>query len=819
MTARHFHTVLLLVPFCSGSMLLGQSVARLRGVVIDPQGRPIAPARLSLFSSANATQIDQVQSVEGQFEFAEVPYGRYLIQASADGFRQTTVPVYFEPNANNPVQVHLQIEGVQQTVVVTAEAAAQSVDEIAKSVSVIGRGEIDDRDEYSLSETVRNVPGLVVRNLGGPGQSTSIRSRGLGPSATAVLIDGMRFRDVGTTQADATSFLGNLNIVNPDRVEVLRGSGSSLYGTNAVGGVINIVTDQGGAPTHGDVLLESGNLGLLRGRASAGGATLNNRLLYSGGLLHLNVLEGIDGHDRARSTGVQGFAGYKLGAGISASARFFGSDDFVQPNSSPTAAGLPAGNIPNTTIVPAIPLLMSQVQNSLEGRPIQTGNATFIPSRDDPDNRRASRWHSALFKVQQTINAQLDWQVNYQRVNTNRIFQNGPAGIGTQPVVSNRSQFTGGVHTVDARLALRVKSWDTISGGYEFERESYFNADDNRLPGANRVSTETRIRQSSSAFYLQNQLSLLSQRLQISFSGRYQSFDLQRPQFLTTGTANNYATVPLSSPPRALTGDLALSYFAAKTGTKLRAHAGNSYRAPALSERFGSGFSFNSTTAQVVFSPFGDPRLSPDRYNSFDVGLDQYFAQNKVRVSATYFYTRIVQIILFDSASAVVRPQTDPFLRTSGYFNAAGGISRGVELSAEAQPLRSTSLNASYTYTNATTDQDVQVRGFFRAFAIPAHAFTLVANQQIGKKNDLTLDLCQASHYFNQLTAAGRARAYEYPAVTKLDVVVSRVIWTKEAQALRLFGKVDNLLDGEYYETGFRTPGITWITGLRMTFR
>lgn len=819
MNTRHLRIVLLLTALYSAGTVFGQVSAPLRGLVIDPQGRPVAAAQLSLFNSANAARIDQVQSVDGRFEFSGIPGGRYLIQAVAEGFRQTTVPVDFHPGGAGTLEVRLQIEGVQQSVVVTAEAGAQSMDEIAKSVSVIGREEIDTRNEYSVSETVRNTPGLVVRNLGGPGQSTSIRSRGLGPSATAILIDGMRFRDVATTQADATSFLGNLNIVDPERVEVLRGSGSSLYGTNAVGGVINIVTDQGGAPTHGDLQVEGGNLGLLRGRANLGGAAFNNRLLYSGGLLHLNVMGGVDGNDTARSTGAQGFARYALHDGLSASARFFGSDDFVQPNTSPTATGIPAANIPNTTIVAAIPLARSEVQNSLAGRPIEAGNATFIPSRDDPDNRRASRWYSTALKLQQTVNARLNWQVNYQNMHTDRIFQNGPAGIGTQPVVSNRSQFTGGVDTVDARLAFRITPWETLSGGYEFERESYFNADDNRLPGSNRVSTETRIRQNSNALYLQNQLSLLNQRLQISFSGRHQSFDLQRPRFQTTGTANNYATIPLSSPPRALTGDVAIAYFAPKTGTKFRAHAGNSYRAPALSERFGSGFSFNSTLAQVIFSPFGDPRLAPDRYNSFDTGVDQYFARNKVRVGGTYFYTRVVQIILFDSASAVVRPQTDPFLRTSGYFNAAGGISRGVELSAEAQLSRSTLLNTSYTYTNANTDQDVQVRGFFKTFAVPAHTFTFMANQQLGKKTDVTLDLYQASRYYNPLTAAGRARAYQYPSLTKIDVVVSRIIWTKDTQALRLYAKVDNLLNREYYETGFRTPGITWIAGLRMNFR
>ncbi|MDP8989888.1 MAG: TonB-dependent receptor [Acidobacteriota bacterium] len=452
MNTRYFRFLFLLTALRSVNAIFGQSTVPLRGTVVDPQGRPVGAARLSLFNSANATRIDQVQSMDGRFEFSGIPRGRYLIEATAEGFRHTTVPVDFQRGANTTLEIPLEIEGIQQSILVTAEAGAQSMDEVAKSVSVIDRAEIDHRNEYSLSETLRNTPGLVIRNLGGPGQSASVRSRGLGPSATAILIDGMRFRDVATTQGDASSFLSTLNIINPERVEVLRGSGSSLYGTNAVGGVVNVVTEQGGAPTHGDIQLEGGNLGLLRGRASLGGAALNNRLVYSGGLLHLNVMSGVDGDDRARSTGAQGFARYRLRDGLFASARFFGSDDFVQINSSPTVTGIPAANIPNSTIVPAIALAPAEVQNSLAGRPIQAGDATYIPSRDDPDSRRASRFSSSAFKLQQTVNALLNWQVSYQRVNTDRIFQNGPAGVGSQPITSNRSQFTGEVDTVDARV-------------------------------------------------------------------------------------------------------------------------------------------------------------------------------------------------------------------------------------------------------------------------------------------------------------------------------------------------------------------------------
>ena len=803
----------------SVTTIWGQSAAPLRGVVVDPQGKPVASARLSLFNSGNSSRTSQIQTLNGDFEFPAISRGRYLIEASAEGFRQTTLAVDFNPAANAKVEVRLSIRAVQHSVLVTAEAGAQSMDEVAKAVSVLDRAEIDARNEYSLSETLRNTPGLLIRNLGGPGQSTSVRARGLRADATAILIDGMRFRDVATTQGDASSFLSSLNIINPERVEVLRGSGSTLYGSNAVGGVVNVVTEQGGSPAHGDLLMEGGSLGLLRGKASFGGGVAANRLVYSGGLLHLNVLSGVDGDDRARSTGAQLFTRYQIRRDFFASLRFLGSDDFVQPNASPTASGLPAANIPNTIIVQAIALPEAEVLKTLAKLPFQAGNATFIPSRDDPDNRRASRFNSTAFKLQQAVNGQLNWQLSYQRTSTRRLFENGPAGIGFQPVTSNLSRFNGGINTVDAKLSYRVKAWNTISAGYEFEQEDYRDTEDDRVPGPARVATDTRARQRSHALYLQNQLSLLQQKLQISFSGRTQIFSLDKPEFVTAGTANNYEKLSLAAPPRALTGDVAISYFVAKTGTKLRTHGGNSYRAPSLYERFGSGFFFNPTTAVVAFTPYGDPRLSPDRYNSVDGGIDQYFAANKVRVSATYFYTRIARITQFDSASVAVNVKTDPFGRTSGYFNGAGGISRGAELSAEARPFRATLLNASYTYTNANTDQDVSVRGFFKAFTIVPHMATFMVNQQMGKKTSVTVDLYRASSYYNALSAAGRARAYQYPGLTKLDVVLSHVLWSTEAQSLRLYGKLDNVLNREYYENGFRSPKLTGLVGLKMNFR
>ena len=188
------------------------------------------------------------------------------------------------------IDITLEVAGVREEVVVTAQDAPQTSDEVSKAVDVVSAREMDERNEYSIAEALRTVPGLRVQQSGGPGAFTSIKTRGLRNQDTAVLIDGLRFRDVTAPQGDASGFLGDLVSTGAGRVEVLRGSGSSLYGTNAVGGVVNIVTRGSGRPLHG-ICSPSGGLGLVaRGRLQlAGGAGEDDPSLTAPPYRTLNV--------------------------------------------------------------------------------------------------------------------------------------------------------------------------------------------------------------------------------------------------------------------------------------------------------------------------------------------------------------------------------------------------------------------------------------------------------------------------------------------------------------------------------------------------
>src|SRR5205814_2131878 len=174
--------------------------------------------------------------------------------------------------------------------------------------------------EFSVTESLRPLAVMRIQTLGGPGASTRILTRGLRPQDTAVTIDGFRFRDAATTQGDVTPFLQDLFLADADRIEVLRGTGSSVYGSNAIGGVINVVTDTGGGRLHGEVKAEGGGLGMMRGAARFGGGSAGGRVNFSAGLQSTDVLSGVDGDDRFRNQTAQGSIQFRPAAGTSLAA-------------------------------------------------------------------------------------------------------------------------------------------------------------------------------------------------------------------------------------------------------------------------------------------------------------------------------------------------------------------------------------------------------------------------------------------------------------------------------------------------------------------
>ena len=343
-----------------------------------------------------------------------------------------------------------------------------------------------------------------------------------------------------------------------------------------------------------------------------------------------------------------------------------------------------------------------------------------------------------------------------------------------------------------------------MTAGYEFERESYDNRSTNEDP-VSPVRARLQIDQASHAGFAQAQGRYLDGRLQLLLSGRLQRFALSRPVF--SGSSPLYGTMDIPSPLNARTGDISVAYTVARSSTKIRAHTGNGYRAPSLYERFGASFFAGS------FSASGDPALAPERVLAFDTGIDQYLLRSRLRVSATYFYTRIQEAIIFDFSGAIV-PETDPYNRWGGYRNSRGGLARGLEFSAEANPTRTLTVQGSYTYTNADDRVSWFANGYLRSIRVSPHMVTAFATQRIGRRFDLTFDLFAASSYLVPFSE----RALEFDGPVKADAVASYTVPLSDRHKLRVYTRIENLLNRTYYEEGFRTPKAWAVGGLKWMF-
>ena len=801
---KHQFRVLCSMFILTVSILSSQSIAladSLSGRVLDPDGNIVANAQLRLFDRTSGLLRQATTAADGSYAFAGLVSGDYLLEA--DGAASAlSAATAVSVNGDVNVNLTLKVAGVSVEVFVTASSTPLSLQEVAKAVDVVDAEEIALRDELSIAEAIRNLPGVRVKTLEGPGSFTTIRTRGLRGQDTALLIDGLRFRDAASPQGDATAFLQSMTTVDTERVEFMRGSGSSLYGSNAMAGVINIVSRSGGGPPHGEIRVEGGGLGMIRTVAGMGGGLAKDRFTYSGTVSYVNVTRGVRDGNTFRSTSPQGTFRYNFTDNVSVTGRLWYSNDRLQSTESPAFPASVLDNFPASGTVRAIALPTDQLELFEQGLQFNAGTATFAPNRRDPDGHRESSFLNGSVSLQHQLFPNTSYRVSYQGVDTNRAFIDGPLRGGDfEPAIQLESNFDGRIDTIRARIDSDIGDYNFVSVGYEYERENYFDQNSSNTATAS-------IEQKSHSFYAQDQIRLLDGRLHVTIGGRLQSFDPKDPVFV--GGESPYAGISFDS-PTAYTGDAAVAYFVQSSGTKFRAHIGNSYRAPAPFERFGGSFSSFSGS----FSYWGDPRLNSERSVALDGGIDQWLFHSKLQLSTTVFYTNLQETIIFDFANFPA--STDLFGRFGGYRNSGGGIARGLEFSAQASPVSATNLRLAYTYTNSDSRTPTISSDFFEIPGLSKHMFTLTATQWIAQRFNVTFDLFAVSDYsLSPFGARGRRMIFGGPV--KADVVLRYDLPIATDRTMELYTKIENAFNQRYYEDGFLGPGAWAIAGFRIHY-
>jgi vitamin B12 transporter len=758
--------------FFVGLAISAQQTATVSGRLLDV-GRVVANQTIRLVSAGESfeTKTDS----DGSYRFDGVADGKYLL-------------VYGNKQASVNVKGGQVSTAELAEVVVVAANSVQTLEQVSKTVDIINGQEMRDRADFSLAESLRTIPGFRVAQVGGFGRLVTVKTRGLRNQDTAILVDGIRFRDVTAITGDASPFLSDFTLTSVSKVEVLRGSGSSVYGTNAIGGTVDFQTPEARGGTHGQIGGAFGGLGLGRFRGNISHGTASGKFGINAGLSQTSYTKGIDGDDEANNTNFQARVDVNPVSKTSISGRIFFSDADVRLNSGPDTFGTPPPS--NAAIIYAQP------------------NMTFTPDVNDPDNLQKSRFFIGQLVLNQIIGSNVFIGGHYQGLKTKRTNDNGVQGAGFQS--ASTSIFDGMIHTGNIHVNWAANDINQFTAGYEFESEEFGN--DGLTPGG-AGNFFTRAGQKSSTFYIQDLLSLADGRLQLAGSGRAQRFSLDRPAFSLANAPYNNLT--LIDPPTAYTFDGAASYFFRASGTKLRAHVGNGYRVPSLYERFGSFFSSFGTPS---FIAIGDPFLKPEKTLALDVGVEQNLVKDRVRLSATYFYTRLNDVIGFGNVVPNIGSTSRPF---GGYENQKGGLARGGEFSVKARATSSTDIFASYTFTNSD-QRTPQVTGnpSLKTLGIPDHQFTLVATQRF-KRFWVNFDFLATSTYLAPIFSSTSFSTYVYrfDGNRKGDLTAGYTFgFKKEKMTLRLFGTVENVFDQEYYENGFKTAGATGRIGLSFGF-
>ena len=189
-----------------------------------------------------------------------------------------------------------------ESIMVTGSRLPGAVRADDSNVTVLDRAQIKERHASSVVELLRTIPGMVVEQAGGRGSVASVFTRGAKPNFTLVLLDGVRLNDPTNTRGGSFDF-ATLSLDDIDRVEIIRGPSSAIYGSDAVGGVINIITRKGTDHFTGDAEAAIGQYGFwqsaaeLRGpvagaTASLGVSRLDNGRPVDGSQFRGSVLNG-----------------------------------------------------------------------------------------------------------------------------------------------------------------------------------------------------------------------------------------------------------------------------------------------------------------------------------------------------------------------------------------------------------------------------------------------------------------------------------------------------------------------------------------------
>ncbi len=323
--------IILFLTFCLSAAGHVVWAATLEGTVFDPSGHVVSGAHVSLIRSLVAIEERQTDA-KGNYRFEDLQDGSYQLAVNAHGLSSPSINVELRNPEGTKQDIHLGLSAISSQVVVSAALGGALVPEIGSSVSLVSQQEIKDRGAQNALEIVRGVPGIEVSQAGRRGGVTGVYIRGGESKYNAVMVDGIPMNEFG-----GSFDMASLPADGIERLEVTRGPESALYGSNAVTGVINIVSRRGEGPPSFTALAEGGSYSTRR--FATGGSGLNHGLSWSYNLSRLDS-DGVVDNDYYRNQSAFLSLGYRQSSRRQLEFHFFG-------NANDAGAPGPYGSDPN----------------------------------------------------------------------------------------------------------------------------------------------------------------------------------------------------------------------------------------------------------------------------------------------------------------------------------------------------------------------------------------------------------------------------------------------------------------------------------------